>query len=467
MDMFIFFTGGRLCGSTALEGAVIHAARSGYLEIVELLDKLGIRKVLGDAIKKAVEGGHLNVMKWLYNHVKNPPQQLELVTSAMALSPVITRSITGILRSCNGFTKITMSVVPKAQGIVQQFMASVVKTFSRKTWPTDLEIVVDDAYVPMNDTSFLTVYVNGQCLPSEDLNVGEYKRLRFVNAIVNNLVELVVTKGSKCTIDLLTMDGIYLDEPKSKTVVVVPAGGRADDAIMCAEIGELNLETDSARSRNKVLSMVNQFRVPSQRIWQHPSLPARPSYMENIVGDVSTVIRETNRYSYEFSMWTDSASDMMELGVNREKFNMSYVNHSMPVGELQEWDISVNEYEPWSPCYLDSSSTNTDCYTMVYPFHIHATHFQIFGMDDHADPENVLYSVGEWRDTIPMFRSNVQIRFMPREYIVGNIVTHCHIASHADWGVAQLVNVYKPRSVASDEGTNTDKDENIGEQGKQ
>ncbi|OWY96255.1 hypothetical protein PHMEG_00033528 [Phytophthora megakarya] len=56
-----------------LEEVVIHAARSGYLEIVELLDKLGIRKVLGDAIKKAVEGGHLNVVKWLYNHVKNPP----------------------------------------------------------------------------------------------------------------------------------------------------------------------------------------------------------------------------------------------------------------------------------------------------------------------------------------------------------------------------------------------------------
>lgn len=135
------------------------------------------------------------------------------------------------------------------------------------------------------------------------LAVGEYKRLRLVNAIANNVAEIVTTHGSGCTLDVLAMDGIYFDTPTPKKVVVIPPGGRADVAIMCAEIGKFYLETDCASSRNKLLGLENQHRVPTQRIvklkvTKEPEdedsteatrlpyrLPKRPAYMQDTIGD--------------------------------------------------------------------------------------------------------------------------------------------------------------------------------------
>uniref|UniRef100_M4BM52 Plastocyanin-like domain-containing protein n=1 Tax=Hyaloperonospora arabidopsidis (strain Emoy2) TaxID=559515 RepID=M4BM52_HYAAE len=53
-----------------------------------------------------------------------------------------------------------------------------------------------------------------------------------------------------------------------------------------------------------------------------------------------------------------------------------------------------------------------------------------------------LSSEGEWRDTLPLFRGKVWIRFTPRDYMLGNILAHCHMASHGDAGMSQLVNVH-------------------------
>jgi FtsP/CotA-like multicopper oxidase with cupredoxin domain len=360
-------------------------------------------------------------------------------------------------------------------GKVVEYIKGPAKTEEEQVWDTDLEIVEDDADVPLNDTSLPTVFVNGQYLPTVSLAVGEYKRLRFVNAIANNVAELVTTRDSSCTIDVLAMDGIYFDKPKAKEVVVIPPGGRADVAVMCAEIGEFYLETDCASSRNKLLGLVNQHRVPSQRIAKlevskdgddsdtedgtstaamrlPSSLPKRPSYLEDTIGTVKHApsIAESNKYGFEFSVWMDKG---IVYGVNHETLDVQNVNYSMPVDELQQWDLSVKDYRKpaiWD-CDLEGGSSSADrrlksssCRTMSHPFHMHSTHFQISGMDDNTDPDGAMFDVGEWRDTLPLFQGGVQIRFTPREYMIGSIFAHCHIASHVDAGMAQLVNVYDP-----------------------
>ncbi|KAE9096617.1 hypothetical protein PF010_g16281 [Phytophthora fragariae] len=350
-------------------------------------------------------------------------------------------------------------------------------------WPTDLEIVENDADVPLNDTSLPTVFVNGQYLPTVNLAVGEYKRLRVVNAIANNVAEVVTTHGSGCTLDVLAMDGIYFDTPKPKDVIVIPPGGRADVAIMCAEVGKFYLETDCASSRNKLLGLENQHRVPSQRIMKlkvtkEPkdedsddgsesgrsatakrlpyTLPNRPAYMQDTIGGDNNppFIEEGNTYNFEFSVWMDKG---IKYGVNHEKLNPSHINYSMPVNEMQQWELSVKDYR--KPSLMDAGSSSGDrrlktkCRSMNHPFHMHATHFQVSGMDDETDPNGVLFEVGEWRDTLPLFRGGVQIRFTPRDYMIGHIFAHCHIASHVDGGMAQLVRVYNREE---DDGDNSD-----------
>ncbi|RLN70925.1 hypothetical protein BBJ29_002245 [Phytophthora kernoviae] len=162
------------------------------------------------------------------------------------------------------------------------------------TWPTDLEMVVDDAFVPMRDTSFLTVYVNGQYLPSVDLAVGEYRRLRFVNAIANNLAELVVTRGSSCTLHVLAMDGIYFDKPKLKSVVVIsPASGMASWTALNVAGGDtrdsvaLERATEEAQDADNA-AMYGQ----ALRCQQHQQVDkARQIYQELLNGDVAVNTR--------------------------------------------------------------------------------------------------------------------------------------------------------------------------------
>ncbi|CEG49379.1 hypothetical protein F443_06937 [Plasmopara halstedii] len=344
-----------------------------------------------------------------------------------------------------------------------------------KVWDTDLEVVENEADAPLNDTSLLTVFANGQYLPKLNFVAGEYKRMRLINAIANNVAELVTTYGSGCMLEVIAMDGIYYTRPKAKEVIVLPPGGRADVAIICTEIGTFYLETDCASSRNKLLGLVNQHRVPSQRIVQFnvveremndldidlditanfmhlPSvLPKRPAYMEDTIGTSKShpLIEKDRQYAFEFSVWMEN--DIV-FGVNHETLNISNINHSMRVNEVQEWELSVTDYRKeslWN-CNLDDNATpatghlssSSNCHTMNHPFHMHSTHFQISNMDDITDPDGVLFDLGDWRDTLPLFRGGVQIRFTPRDYMVGNLFAHCHIASHADGGMAQLVNVY-------------------------
>lgn len=101
-------------------------------------------------------------------------------------------------------------------------------------------------------------------------------------------------------------------------------------------------------------------------------------------------------------------------GVNHEKLDPSHINYSMPVNEMQQWELSVKDYRKpsiWS-CDLDAGSSSgdrrlkksSDCRTMNHPFHMHSTHFQVSSMDKETDPDGIMFEVGEWRDTLPLFR---------------------------------------------------------------
>ncbi|KAF1316296.1 Multicopper oxidase mco, partial [Globisporangium splendens] len=345
-----------------------------------------------------------------------------------------------------------------------------------ETFPVDLRVGRNSQ---LNDTSLLRAYVNGQYLPEVHTKPGEFKRLRYVNAIANNVAELI---APDCEMYVLAMDGIYWEAPVKRDVVVIPPGGRADLAVMCKNPGTFFMETESSPKRNHLLGKVNQFRVPSQKVvllrvigdkrleMVVPSaLPRLPEYMQSSIAEKSSEIPPANKYNYEFSMWKDDKNGMV-MGVNKQKFEHRFVNYSMRVGEPQQWELSVENYANHH-CdeslvekleHRDNISLLTKnyliheqvaghndkmedvkhtCHTMNHPFHMHASHFQITSRDAAADPDNILFGVGEWRDTVPLFKTQVQIRFTPQDHMIGRIMTHCHVAFHADNGMTQLVQV--------------------------
>ncbi|KAJ0408200.1 hypothetical protein ATCC90586_003308 [Pythium insidiosum] len=342
-------------------------------------------------------------------------------------------------------------------------------------FPIDLRV---DRNSPLNDTSLLHVYVNGQYLPEIHMKPGELKRLRYINAIPNNVAELV---APGCEMHVLARDGVYVRAPAQKGVVVMPPGSRADVAVRCAKAGTFFVETESSPKRNHLLGQVGRHRVPSQKIVSlrvlgdddvkmamPEALPKPPVYMSDLQR-LDTPLSDRNRYNYEFSVWMD-AKDGVTYGVNRRQFHHEFVNHTMHVDEPQEWELSVRGYGPEcapmnDPEPMDHRS-NLDfpmdqmldaqaqmkhdasmpmpghkmhCHAMTHPFHMHGSHFQITRVDKSIDPDELLFGVGEWRDTIPLYKSDVQIRFTPRRHMLGRILTHCHFAAHSDNGMAQLI----------------------------
>uniref|UniRef100_K3X0T5 Plastocyanin-like domain-containing protein n=1 Tax=Globisporangium ultimum (strain ATCC 200006 / CBS 805.95 / DAOM BR144) TaxID=431595 RepID=K3X0T5_GLOUD len=346
----------------------------------------------------------------------------------------------------------------------------------QEPFPVDLRV---DRNSPLNDTSLLHAYVNGQYLPEVHMKPGEFKRLRYLNAIANNVAELI---APDCDVYVLAMDGIYWEAPVKRGVVVIPPGGRADLAVMCKNAGTFFMETESSPKRNHLLGRINQHRVPSQKVvslrvigeerveMTMPSaLPKLPTYMQSSIAEKLSAIPSTNKYNYEFSVWMDE-KNAMTYGVNKQKFEHHFVNYSMRVDEPQEWELSVKNYgnhhcdeTPVEEMErrdninfsteshllhahsVDQNDKMKDvkhaCHTMNHPFHMHASHFQITSRDAAADPDNILFGIGEWRDTIPLFKTQVQIRFTPQDHMIGRILTHCHVASHSDGGMAQLVEV--------------------------
>lgn len=342
-------------------------------------------------------------------------------------------------------------------------------------FPVDLRVAPD---APLNDTSLPTVYVNGQYQPELHMAPGVFKRLRFLNAIANNVAELV---APDCELHVLAMDGIYRDAPAQKSVVVLPPGGRADLAVKCDEPGVFFIETESSPDRNHLLGRVNQHRMPSQKVLslrvldteelsKHDeddaedlattlptTLPRRPEYMRSTL-DLETPVPDSNKYAYEFSVWTEEGVPGMVYGVNHEPLRLDSANHSMRADELQEWALSVRNYgmecddnakadlnfdteQDVMATHSMAGMNAHGCHTMNHPFHMHSSHFQVVDCDRDVDPDGVLFDVGDWRDTLPLYKNDVTIRFVPGEHTVGKVLTHCHISSHADGGMGQLVEV--------------------------
>nr|CCA20351.1 conserved hypothetical protein [Albugo laibachii Nc14] len=321
------------------------------------------------------------------------------------------------------------------------------------------QVEVDPSISMIQDMTQVHLIVNGQYVPRLTLITGEFKRFRWINAISNNLVELI---SPECEMFAIASDGVYRNGPPlQKAVLVIPPGGRSDILIRCKQAGTYLISAESAASRVHLLGKVNDHRVASQPIvtlevyddiermstivTELPlKLPFEYEHVVNLVDIPSAAIPEYNKYDYEFSMETipdpsipNKSKDI--YSVNRKVFDEQYINHTMRVNEVQEWQISTRNYgtgcDPIQPSHLP-------CKRLVHPFHIHATNFQIVAKEKDFDPFDLLYEIGEWRDTIPIYyEAKILVRFMPKNHMIGRVLTHCHISSHSDQGMAQMTQV--------------------------
>lgn len=95
--------------------------------------------------------------------------------------------------------------------------------------------------VDPNDEKRTFLLVNGDLDPVQNLTAGKIGRFKFVNSISGTgtiqMVQLgfTGTSAAACKLAVTAYDGVFLEEPRIQTSVVIPAGGRAEVIVSCSE----------------------------------------------------------------------------------------------------------------------------------------------------------------------------------------------------------------------------------------
>lgn len=311
--------------------------------------------------------------------------------------------------------------------------------------------VLQDVFPDSADGPPITDYftVNGQYLPTINVQPRENRLLRFVNAGGVCMLQLSVPG---CTMTLTATDGIYLSAPRAVETLLLAAGSRADVVLTCepnAEGGSPDLEplrpVQSVRDvtldgfvgttsdvfagvvafvhvSGEPLQMAPVEQVPAPT----PLYDATASLLQLSSTDLAAMAPKP--FEFEFTMGGTVQKD----GVTYKNY---YVNgkaydgtssRDMPLGVVQEWVI------------VNKQLVGGEVAQANHPFHMHTNAFQVVAM---SHGEGAEYRIGDWRDVISVpTPGNVTIRFRPVDF-TGVIVAHCHTLGHSDGGMIAAVTI--------------------------
>jgi FtsP/CotA-like multicopper oxidase with cupredoxin domain len=129
--------------------------------------------------------------------------------------------------------------------------------------------------------------------------------------------------------------------------------------------------------------------------------------------------------------------DTRQYYINNVKFNAKRLNHTMLLGQTEEWTLTNNHI-----------GINGHIPQINHPFHIHVNWFQVMEIH-HPDGTIDLPNNGQgvWADTVDIpfgGKSIIRHRF---EKFTGIFPFHCHVISHEDEGMMNLVEIIDPTPV--------------------
>jgi FtsP/CotA-like multicopper oxidase with cupredoxin domain len=283
------------------------------------------------------------------------------------------------------------------------------------------------------------VTINGETLPTFKLQPGEVERWRFIHAGIHFPMRLrLVREGGNPATEsipyyLIAMDGITTGRLDKVEVTELHPGYRADilvhgvgrDGKLLAKGTYLLVDEVEQNPKARVLARVvvngsqKKMKLPTPQQLA-PLAPFKPIKDEELTSKTPQLAQ------FEVQMVQPLPNPVFKFLLNGKEFDPHAPPRKLTLGAVEEWVVSsvgagqVAEFFPG------------------HPFHIHVNPFQF------TDEQGRVV----WKDTI-FVPVGKQVRLRTRyERYIGQFVLHCHIVSHEDEGMMELLEIVPPKQDA-------------------
>ncbi|MCW3090148.1 MAG: multicopper oxidase family protein [Ferruginibacter sp.] len=252
--------------------------------------------------------------------------------------------------------------------------------------------------------------VNGQINPFIHIQPGETQIWRIFNVSANMYYNLQLEGHQLYQIGV---DGVYYKMVKARDSILMPPGSRIELLVQAKKTGEFKLKTLALRTGSDGDEYPEKTLVTM--VCKGPSVQplAIPLKVNDKLIDYRTKTI-TGKRTFTFTEGPGA------FYINDRKFNRDSIDTKVKLGSIEEWTI-VNASDEW------------------HCFHIHQLNFQVVEIDGKQIEFN---GTNDIVNILP--RSTIKL-LMPftEEYMVGKFVYHCHILSHEDKGMMQVIEVVK------------------------
>ncbi len=281
------------------------------------------------------------------------------------------------------------------------------------------------------DSVFL---VNGQLTPTIFALPGQTVRLRVLNGSARNTMPISIVGHQ---LHVISLDGITLAETKSLDSLQLAPANRADIIITIDNPGRYAVRKDpfSNNVNNDPdegfdLAFIEVVEGPNQQMAIPSSLtvPAQlPTILPSEVTESRTLVYEVN-FDSNPGPPTPGPSiggqNAPNFTINRERFDANVINQTIELNAVVEWTL-INTSPAW------------------HSHHIHINPFQVFESSD-GNLNGFPLTEPVWLDTVdipPHGFIKARQRFPD---FTGKFVLHCHVLTHEDIGMMQIVEVVPP-----------------------
>ena len=258
------------------------------------------------------------------------------------------------------------------------------------------------------------LFVNGELMPTFDIQPGEIQRWRIINASASRVYRLSLP-GHKFL--HVGSDGGLFEHPVEVDEVLVANAERV----------ELLVRGTGAPGSTATLSTLPYDRyVPQTRPvdWEAPREILALRYADGppVTPDpVPETLREVEAIDPAEATATRVVS-MSQGFLNNRPFDMARVDITAPLGATEIWEVE-------------------NLVGMDHPFHLHGYQFQI--LDRNGVPE----PFPSWKDTVNVPKHET-VRFIVRYGTnAGKWMFHCHILDHEDQGMMGILEVTPGREI--------------------